>query len=52
MTIARHVVPAGETEAHWVEACPCEPEIEIKTRGDGSDGVVVVHQRFDQEEAA
>lgn len=50
--IARHVVPTGELEAHWIEDCPCEPEIEIKTRDNGADGVVVVHHRRFGEEAA
>ena len=51
-SVAYHVMPAGEGDGHFVEGCPWDPEIEIKTREDGRDGVVVVHRAFAEEEAA
>lgn len=47
MSVTWHVAPAGNGEAHWIEDCPCGPEVEIKTRVDGSDGVLIVHRAYE-----
>lgn len=48
---AVHVVPVGDLCEHTYDDCICGPRSELKSRADGSDGWVIIHNSLDGREA-